>query len=114
MLLPKRVKYRRVHRGRLTGKAMRGNKITYGEFGLVALEPAWITSNQFVSHAVHDQDPLNGGTTLAGVAKGPSHDVLGSQIQVGVFQNDRRVLAAKLKHDWPHAGQLANVLADCG
>ena len=46
MLLPKRVKYRRVHRGRLTGKATRGNKITYGEFGLVALEPAWITSNQ--------------------------------------------------------------------
>ena len=46
MLLPKRVKYRRVHRGRLTGKATRGNKVTYGEFGLVALEPAWITSNQ--------------------------------------------------------------------
>ena len=46
MLLPKRGKYHRVHRGRLTGKAMRGNKITYGEFGLVALEPAWITSNQ--------------------------------------------------------------------
>ena len=46
MLLPKRVKYRRVHRGRLTGKALRGNKITYGEFGLVALEPSWITSNQ--------------------------------------------------------------------
>ena len=46
MLLPKRVKYRRVHRGRLTGKAMRGNTVFYGEFGLVALEPAWITSNQ--------------------------------------------------------------------
>ena len=46
MLLPKRVKYRRVHRGRLTGKATRGTKVTYGEFGLVALEPAWITSNQ--------------------------------------------------------------------
>ena len=46
MLLPKRVKYRRVHRGRLTGKAMRGNKETYGQFGLQALEPAWITSNQ--------------------------------------------------------------------
>ena len=46
MLLPKRVKYRRVHRGRLTGKAMRGNKVTYGEYGLVAVEPAWITSNQ--------------------------------------------------------------------
>ena len=46
MLLPKRVKYRRVHRGRLTGKATRGNKVTYGEFGLVALVPAWITSTQ--------------------------------------------------------------------
>ena len=46
MLLPKRVKYRRVHRGRMTGKDSRGNKETYGEFGLVALEPAWITSNQ--------------------------------------------------------------------
>ena len=52
MLLPKRVKYRRVHRGRLTGKATRGNKITYGEFGLVALEPAWITSNQIESRLV--------------------------------------------------------------
>lgn len=46
MLLPKRVKYRRVHRGRMTGKAMRGNTVSYGEFGLEALEPAWITSNQ--------------------------------------------------------------------
>ena len=46
MLLPKRVKYRRVHRGRLTGKAMRGNKVTNGDFGLQATEPAWITSNQ--------------------------------------------------------------------
>ena len=46
MLLPKRVKYRRVHRGRMTGKAMRGNTLAYGEYGLVATEPAWITSNQ--------------------------------------------------------------------
>ena len=46
MLLPKRVKYRRVHRGRMTGKAMRGNTVTYGEFGLQATEPAWITSRQ--------------------------------------------------------------------
>ena len=46
MLLPKRVKYRRVHRGRMTGKATRGNKIAYCEFGLQALEPGWITSNQ--------------------------------------------------------------------
>ena len=44
--MPKRVKYRRVHRGRMKGQAHRGNTITYGEFGLQALEPAWITSNQ--------------------------------------------------------------------
>ena len=46
MLLPKRVKYRRVHRGRLKGKASRGNTVTYGQFGLMAMEPAWIKSNQ--------------------------------------------------------------------
>lgn len=46
MLLPKRVKYRRVHRGRMKGKASRGNTVTYGEFGLQAIEPCWITSNQ--------------------------------------------------------------------
>ena len=46
MLIPKRVKYRRQQRGRMTGKATRGNTVTYGEFGLVALEPSWITSNQ--------------------------------------------------------------------
>ena len=46
MLLPKRVKYRRVQRGRMTGKALRGNKVSNGDFGLQALESAWITSNQ--------------------------------------------------------------------
>ncbi|MBE6812625.1 MAG: 50S ribosomal protein L16 [Ruminococcaceae bacterium] len=46
MLLPKRVKYRRQQRGRLKGEAHRGNKVNYGDFGLVACEPAWITSNQ--------------------------------------------------------------------
>ena len=46
MLLPKRVKYRRVQRGRMKGKALRGNKVTYGDYGLQAMEPAWITSNQ--------------------------------------------------------------------
>ena len=46
MLLPKRVKYRRVQRGRMKGKATRGNVVTYGEFGLMATEPSWITSNQ--------------------------------------------------------------------
>ncbi len=46
MLMPKRVKYRRVQRGRMTGKATRGNTVSNGEFGLQAVEPAWITSNQ--------------------------------------------------------------------
>ena len=46
MLMPKRVKRRRVHRGRMTGKANKGNRVAYGEYGLMALEPGWITSNQ--------------------------------------------------------------------
>ena len=46
MLMPKRVKFRRVHRGRMKGKATRGNFVSNGEFGLMATEPAWITSNQ--------------------------------------------------------------------
>ena len=46
MLLPKRVKRRKVQRGRLKGTAHKGNKVTYGDFGLVALEPSWITSRQ--------------------------------------------------------------------
>ena len=52
MLLPKRVKYRRVQRGRMKGKATRGNKVVYGDFGLQALEPSWITSNQIESARV--------------------------------------------------------------
>ena len=46
MLMPKRVKFRRVQRGRLKGRALRGNRVTSGSYGLVAMEPAWITSNQ--------------------------------------------------------------------
>ena len=46
MLMPKRVKYRRVQRGRLTGKALRGNTLSNGTYGLVATEPAWITGAQ--------------------------------------------------------------------
>ena len=46
MLMPKRVKRRRVFRGRMKGKAQRGNFIAYGEYGIMALEPAWVTSNQ--------------------------------------------------------------------
>ena len=46
MLMPKRVKYRKVQRGRMTGRAYRGNKVAYGEFGIQACEPGWITGNQ--------------------------------------------------------------------
>jgi len=46
MLMPKRVKHRKMMRGRMTGKATRGNTLAYGEWGLQALEPAWITGNQ--------------------------------------------------------------------
>ena len=49
MLMPKRVKRRRVHRGSMAGKAQKGNTITYGDYALVAMEPAWITSNQIES-----------------------------------------------------------------
>ncbi|NLI60187.1 MAG: 50S ribosomal protein L16 [Clostridiales bacterium] len=52
MLMPKRVKRRRVHRGRMKGKANRGNTITYGEYGLQAVEPGWVTSNQIESARV--------------------------------------------------------------
>ncbi|MGI6002340.1 MAG: 50S ribosomal protein L16 [Lachnospiraceae bacterium] len=46
MLMPKRVKHRKQFRGSMAGKAMRGNKVTYGDYGIVALEPGWIKSNQ--------------------------------------------------------------------
>jgi len=46
MLMPKRVKYRKHHRGRMKGKAYRGNKVSFGEYGLQALEPCWMTSRQ--------------------------------------------------------------------
>ena len=46
MLLPKRVKHRKQHRGNLKGKAMRGNKVVYGDYGIMAMEPCWIRSNQ--------------------------------------------------------------------
>ena len=69
MLLPKRVKYRRVHRGRLKGKATRGNTVTYGDFGLQALEPAWITSNQIEAARV----AMTRYAQRGGKVSGPGH-----------------------------------------
>lgn len=64
MLIPKRVKYRRVHRGRMKGLAHRGNSITYGDYGLQALEPAWITANQIeAARRAMTRYVKRGGTT---------------------------------------------------
>ena len=52
MLMPKRVKHRKMHRGRMTGFARRGNEVSFGEYGLQALEPAWITNRQIESARV--------------------------------------------------------------
>lgn len=64
MLLPKRVKYRKQHRGRMTGKAMRGNKVVYGQYGLQALEPCWMTSNQIEAARVAVNRHLKRGGTV--------------------------------------------------
>ena len=62
MLSPKRVKYRRVMRGRMKGKASRGNKVVYGEYGLQAQSPAWITSNQIeAARIAMTRDTKRGG-----------------------------------------------------
>ena len=52
MLSPKRVKHRKTHKGRMRGKAQRGNKVSFGEYGLMALEPTWITARQIESARV--------------------------------------------------------------
>ena len=71
MLMPKRVKRRRVHRGSLAGRAHKGNKVTYGEFGLVALEPSWITSNQIEAARIAMTRYIKrGAETRMGAGKG--------------------------------------------
>lgn len=64
MLLPKRVKYRKQHRGRMTGKATRGNKVVYGQYGLQAQEPSWITSNQIEAARIAINRYLRRGGTV--------------------------------------------------
>ena len=61
MLMPKRVKYRKQQRGRMTGKAQRGNSVDFGEFGMKALEPGWITSRQIESARVAINRKLSRG-----------------------------------------------------
>ena len=66
MLMPKRVKFRRMQRGRMTGKATRGNTVSYGEYGLMALEPGWVKSNQ----RCHQVPPGTGGCPLPEIWRG--------------------------------------------
>ena len=76
MLLPKRVKYRRVMRGRMKGKATRGNVVSHGEFGLQALEPAWITSRQIEAANLHnavmhiEDETIDDNTVVEDLMKG--------------------------------------------
>ena len=65
MLMPKRTKYRRVQRGRMKGAASRGNKVSYGEFGIQACEPGWITGNQIEAARVAMTRPKNWSTASA-------------------------------------------------
>lgn len=64
MLLPKRVKYRKQHRGRMKGKAMRGNEVSYGQYGLQALEPSWVKSNQIEAARIAINRYLRRGGTV--------------------------------------------------
>lgn len=64
MLLPKRVKYRKQHRGRMTGKATRGNTVVYGQYGLQATEPCWMTSNQIEAARIAINRHLKRGGTV--------------------------------------------------
>ena len=76
MLLPKRVKYRKQMRGRMTGKATRGNTVTYGQFGLQAQEPAWITSNQIeAARIAMTRYTKRGGKVLGGRGQARPRDV---------------------------------------
>ena len=95
MLLPKRVKYRRVQRGRMTGKATRGNVVCQGQYGLVALEPAWISSTQIEAArvAMTRYMALVGNDTAVAPALGPlalEHEVetvAGDAVAQGYYRN---------------------------
>ena len=83
MLLPKRVKYRKPQRGRMKGKALRGNKVSYGDFGLVALEPAWIKSNQIEAARIAMTRYIKRG----------------GQVWIKIFLTNR-LLKSRLKLEW--------------
>ena len=71
MLMPKRVKHRKQFRGSMRGKASRGNKITYGEYGIVAMEPCWIRSNQIEAAPVSYTHLFQGAIKRHGQHRGP-------------------------------------------
>ena len=78
MLMPKRVKRRRVHRGRMTGKATRGNQVAYGEYGLMSLEPGWITSNQIEAARIAMTRYTKRGGQVWPITKKPAETRMGS------------------------------------
>ena len=84
MLMPKRVKRRKQQRGRMTGKANKGNKIAYGEYGLVAMEPSWITSNQIEAARVAMTRYIKRGGQVARVAM-TRYIKRGGQVWVNIF-----------------------------
>ncbi len=98
MLMPKRVKYRRVHRGRMKGKATRGNTVAYGEWGLVSLEPAWITSNQIeAARIAMTRHTKRGGKVWIKIFpdKPVSQKALGTRMGSGKGAPDRWVAVVK-------------------
>ena len=68
MLMPKRVKHRKQFRGSMAGKATRGNKLTYGEYGIVAMEPCWIKANQ-IEAVAENSGVRKYGTSSAPIAR---------------------------------------------
>ena len=92
MLLPKRVKFRRVHRGRMTGTATRGNKVTYGDYGLQATQPAWITSNQIEAARIAMTRYIKRG----------------GQVWIKIFP-DKRLQRSRLKLEWVKVKALRNI-----
>ena len=98
MLMPKRAKYRKVHRGRMTGAASRGNKVAYGEWGIQAVEPGWITGNQIeAARVAMTRHTKRGGKVWIKIFpdKPVSAKALGTRMGSGKGAPDHRVAVVK-------------------
>ena len=98
MLLPKRVKYRRMQRGRMTGKATRGNTVAYGEWGLVAEEPGWIKSNQIeAARIAMTRYTKRGGQVWIKIFPDKSVTMRAADSRMGSGKGDREYWVAVVK-----------------